>query len=67
MSDIESDDDGDIPANAKGEDEEAEDQVIGELKDKVEDMQTQSEGKDADGDEEEDEAEADDDDVEEDE
>ena len=62
MSDLESDDEGDIPATAKGEDEEAEDQVNGELKDEVEETQPKSEEVNEDEDEVEDEDDDDDDD-----
>ena len=51
MSDLESDDEGDIPATAKREDEEVEDQVNGELQDEVGDIQTKPEEKDEDDEE----------------
>lgn len=51
MSDLESDDEGDIPATARREDEEVNDQVNGELQDEVEDMQTKHEGNDDDDEE----------------
>jgi hypothetical protein len=60
MSDVESNDEGDIPAKGRREDEQAEDQVNGELKDEVEDTQTKSEDEDKNEDEDEDD---DDDDV----
>lgn len=43
MSDLDSNDEGEIPATAEREDEQAEDQVNGELKDEVDDTQNKSE------------------------
>jgi hypothetical protein len=60
MSDLESNDEGDIPATAEREDEEAEDQVNGELKEIVDDTRTKSEEEDENDDENEDEDDDDD-------
>jgi hypothetical protein len=62
MSDLESSDEGEIPAMAKREDEQAEDQVNGELRDEVDDTRIKSEEEDENEDEDEDEDDDDDDD-----
>jgi hypothetical protein len=66
MSDLDSNDEGEIPAKVESEDEQAEDQVNGELKDEVDDTRNRLEEEDDEDDEDEDEG-GDDDDLQEDE
>jgi hypothetical protein len=53
MSDLDSNDEGEIPATAEREDEQAEDQVNGELMNEVDDTQSKSEEEDENYDDEE--------------
>jgi hypothetical protein len=62
MSDLDSNDEGEIPAKVEREDEQAEDQVNGELKDEVDDTRNRLEEEDDNDDED-----GDDDDLQEDE
>ena len=61
MSDLDTNDEGDIPAIAQSGDEQAEDRVNGELKDEVDDTPSKSEEEDENDDEDDDDDDDDDD------
>jgi hypothetical protein len=61
MSDLDSNDEGDIPAIAESGDEQAEDRINGELKDEMDDTSSKSEEEDENDDEDDDYGDGDDD------